>query len=1351
MSVSLDEVVGALRAALVDNQKLKQENQRLAGAATEPIAIVGMACRYPGGVRSPEDLWRLVDSGTDAVGPFPADRGWDVDALYDPDPGRRGASYVVEGGFLDGAGDFDPDFFGISPREALAMDPQQRLLLETAWEAFERAGVNPLARRGAATGVYVATSGQDYSALLAGVTDGVEGYLGTGNAAAVASGRISYALGLEGPAVTVDTACSSSLVALHLACQAVRAGECTLALAGGVAVMATPTAFVEFSRQRGLATNGRCKSFAAAADGTGWAEGVGMLLVERLADAQAAGHPVLAVVRGSAVNQDGASSGLTAPNGPAQQRVIKQALASGNLTAADVDAVEAHGTGTTLGDPIEAQALLATYGAGPDRAEPLWLGSIKSNIGHSQAAAGVAGVIKMVQAMRYGVLPATLHVDEPTPHVDWSAGAVELLTAARPWPRADRPRRAGVSAFGIGGTNAHVIVEEASAWDVGSDPAPASACRLMPWVLSARSAEALPAQAERLLAWLDAHPDLDPVDVGYSLATTRALLPHRAVVVGTGRDELRSGLHALVGADGAGHVLRGVARPAGRLAFMFTGQGAQRPGMGREWYRAFPAFAAAFDDVVTALDPHLSRPLRDVAFAEPGTAEAALLDQTEFTQAALFAVEVALYRLVTGWGLRPQYLLGHSIGELAAAHVAGVLSLPDAAALVAARGRLMQALPDGGAMVSVRASRDEVAGHIGERVSLAAVNGPESVVLSGDEPAVLAAAGQLATAGRQTRRLRVSHAFHSARMDAMLDDFRAVAAGLTYAKPTIPIVSNVTGEVIADGEITDPEHWVRHVRSTVRFADGIRTLHEAGVATFLELGPDAPLTAMARDCLAGMDPAGFVPAARRDRPESATLLLAVAAVDLRGGGVDWSALFDSEPVGGGPRRVDLPTYAFRHQRFWPPPPRFPFGPPAGADPSELLPAPAAPDTADPVGTADPAGTADLAGTVDPAGTADRAGTLAARLSGRPAADQHQLLLDAVRGHVAAVLGHASPAGIAPDRDFLELGFDSLTALELRDALRAETGAELSATLLFDHPTPDALARHLAEVMPEVAAGGVYAPASTGGILGGLFRESRSRGNTDEYAELLVKLAQFRPTFTGPEDLAAPAAILQLAEGGDAPPLLCCCTMSLLSGPHEYARLAAGFRGLRDVYALPNPGFAAGEDLPADLDALLRVHVDTVLRTVGDGPFLLAGHSGGAIVANVLAEALERAGHPAAGVVLMDAYPTDSEVLGQWIPHLLDGMIDRDSAYTPMDDQRTTAWAGYIPFFAHWRPAPVQAPTLLVRAGEPLGEWTGDGDWRASWPYPHEVLDAPGDHFTMVAERGAELAAVLHDRLRRAGR
>ncbi|MBB5937003.1 type I polyketide synthase [Streptomyces zagrosensis] len=916
----------------------------------DEIAIVGMACRYPGDVFSPDDLWRLVADGKDVISGFPSGRGWD-EALYDPDPERTGKSYARQGGFLHDAGAFDAGFFGISPREALAMDPQQRLLLETAWEAAERTGIDPNSLYGSATGVFIGGTGLDYGPRMHDAPEGIEGHLLTGGHTSVLSGRIAYHLGLTGPAITVDTACSSSLVALHIAVRSLRQGETELALAGGVTVMATPGMFLEFSRQRGLSPDGRCKPFGAGADGTGWAEGAGLLMLERVRDAHRNGHRVLALVRGTAVNQDGASNGLTAPNGPSQQRVIHQALADARLTAGDIDAVEAHGTGTALGDPIEAEAVLATYGRNRRGAEPVFLGSLKSNVGHTQSAAGVGGIIKMVQAMRHGVLPKTLHAREPSPHVNWDTGAVALLTEARQWPRTGRPRRAVVSSFGISGTNAHVVIEEPPAAPgpharraasygaqptdpaTSSEPAQPAVPPLpsgpVPWLVSARSDGALRQQAARLREFLTDRPNASPADIGYSLVTTRTGYEQRAIITGADRADFHAGLDALAQGRTSPNVAREAASRPGATAFLFTGQGAQRVGMGRELYASYPVFAQALDAVCAALDPHLERPLREVIFTSEHTSRAtdeevagpvedAALHQTTYTQPALFAFEVALFRLLEHHGLRPGALAGHSIGELAAAHAAGVLPLADAAVLVAARGRLMQAAPAGGAVIAIEAGEAEVLRSLAEyadRLSIAAVNGPASVVISGDADAAAAVAGTWRERGRKTHRLRVSRAFHSRHMDPVLDQFRAVAATLDYRAPTCPLVSTVTGRLVTAAEVASPDYWVRQIRGTVRFLDAVRLLEERGTTIFVEVGPDAILTAMATDSFTG-SAATAIALLRAGRPEPETLVMGLARAHARGASVDWATFFP------GAHRVELPTYAFQRAHYWlAPPPR----------------------------------------------------------------------------------------------------------------------------------------------------------------------------------------------------------------------------------------------------------------------------------------------------------------------------------------------------------------------------------------------------------------------------------------------
>ncbi|QLH24136.1 type I polyketide synthase [Streptomyces sp. Rer75] len=898
-----------LKLATTDLRQARRRLDELEAKESEPIAIVGMGCRFPGGVRSPEELWDLVAGGVDAVSDFPLDRGWDAEDLYDPDPDRQGKTYAREGGFLYDAAEFDPDFFGMSPREALATDPQQRLLLETSWEAMERASVDPRSLRGSRTGVFAGVMYNDYASRLGTAPDGFEGHIGNGSAGSVASGRISYTFGFEGPAITVDTACSSSLVALHLAVRSLRSGECTLALAGGVTVMSSPTIYVEFSRQRALSPDGRCKSFSDAADGAGWAEGVGMLLLERLSDARANGHPVLAVVRGSAVNQDGASSGLTVPNGPSQQRVVRAALANAGVAATDVDAVEAHGTGTTLGDPIEAQALLATYGQGRGEGQPLWLGSLKSNIGHAQAAAGVAGVIKMVQAMRHGVLPQTLHVDEPSSKVDWSAGAVELLTEAREWPEAEgRPRRAGVSSFGVSGTNAHVILEQAPEAEAvrKADGAPVA----VPWVVSGRGVEALRGQAARLLARVEGDAGLSPVDVGWSLASGRAVLENRAVVVAGDRDGLASGLAALARGEEAPGLVTGAAAGAGeRVVFVFPGQGSQWAGMAQGLLDGSPVFAERIAECAAALAGFVDWDLEGVLRQKP---DAPSLDRVDVVQPVSWAVMVSLAALWRSYGIEPAAVVGHSQGEIAAACVAGALSLEDGARVVALRSQAIAGgLAGRGGMASVALPLDEVESRLERwagRLEVAALNGPTSVVVAGEPGALDELVAECEAAEVRIRRIAVDYASHTSHVELIEDELAKVLAEVRPQTSQVPFFSTVTGDWLDTTEL-DAGYWYRNLRQTVRFQTAVETLAEQEYEAFIEVSSHPVLTMSVQDIA---DSAVVTGTLRRDDGGLDRFLTSLAEVWVQGVEVDWARAFENT----GASRVDLPTYAFQRRRYW---------------------------------------------------------------------------------------------------------------------------------------------------------------------------------------------------------------------------------------------------------------------------------------------------------------------------------------------------------------------------------------------------------------------------------------------------
>ena len=927
----------------------------LARSGEDLVAIVGMSCRYPGGVGSAQELWELVASGSDAIGGFPTDRGWDLEHLYDPDPSVQGKSYAREGGFLYDAPLFDAAFFGISPREALAMDPQQRLLLEAAWEAFEDAEIDPEELRETATGVFAGISSQDYTMLGGGSIPGsLEGFFSTGISTSAVSGRVAYTFGFEGPAVTVDTACSSSLVALHLACQALRGGECSLALAGGVTVLSWPSLFIDFARLRGLARDGRCKAFADAADGAGFSEGVGVVLLERLSDAQREGHRILGVVRGSALNQDGASNGLSAPNGPSQQRVIAQALANAGLSPGDVNVVEAHGTGTTLGDPIEAQALLAAYGGERPSGQPVWLGSVKSNIGHAQAAAGMAGVIKMLMAMRHSSLPPTLHIDEPSSHVDWSTGAVELLTETVPWARGERPRRAGVSSFGISGTNAHVILEEppvpgrsagdGSAGDEApageessGEDAPVLGGEVVPWALSGRGSGSLLAQSERLFEHLGAHPEVAAGDVGLSLAA-RPTLNRRAVVVGAHSGAMQRGL-GLLGrgepgvsvvegtADGLGaaRVIEGVAAIETGAVFVFSGQGGQWLGMGRELLRDSPAFARELARCDEALAPHVGWSLLALLRGEEGAPELSFgegdaeLPRVNVVQPALFGVMVALAGLWRACGVQPSAVVGHSQGEIAAAHVAGALSLKDAARVVAVRSRLLVGLMGRGGMVSVALPAAEVEPWLertGGAVSIAALNGPRSVVVSGERRALDGLLAELVAAGVRAREVPVGYASHSAQIDEVREELLEGCAGIEPVTAGVPFYSTVTDGFLDTARL-DAEYWFANLRQPVLLERAVRGLLDRGQRAFVEVGPHPVLTVGLQETVEDAlgDAAGNVVIAatlRRDDGGLERFLTSLGEVWVRGVDVDWGAVFAGSPA----RRVGLPAYAFQRERYW---------------------------------------------------------------------------------------------------------------------------------------------------------------------------------------------------------------------------------------------------------------------------------------------------------------------------------------------------------------------------------------------------------------------------------------------------
>lgn len=1015
---SHEELHTYLKQAVLELEKTRRRLREIEEKASEPIAIVGMACRYPGGVSSPADLWRAVSQGCDLVSGPPADRGWDLENTDGAD------SHIA--GFVDEVTAFDADFFGISTREAAVMDPQQRLALEASWEAFERAGIDPAAAPADETGVFLGMAsfvGTHSEGPVNGEQDSSLPFAFSGKASSMAAGRVSYFLGFNGPAITMDTACSSSLTAIHQAVQSLRSGECPLALAGGVTVM-TPQRLSGLRGGVGSAADGRCKSFAASADGSGWGEGVGMLLLERLSDAQHNQHPVLAVIRGSAVNHDGSSNRAGAPNRLAQQRVIRRALANAGLDASQVDVVEAHSTGTPLGDLTEVEALIETYGRHRPEGRPLWLGSLKSNINHTLAAAGVGGVIKMVESMRHSVIPQTLHSGEPTPFVDWSSGGVALVTEAQPWPQRDDARRAGVSAFGISGVNAHVIVEEAPRQIATVGDAPEFSRDELPvfsWILSAKSEAALPMQAARLVAHLDENPGFDAADIGLSLATTRTQFTHRAVIVGRDNEELLAGLRSLAAGAASAEVVHGVAESSTKTAVMFPGEGAQSVGMGQQLYASFPQYAKVFDEVCSIFDELLGTSLQDVVFAEAGSEAAELLNQPAYAQPALFAFEVALYRLAESWGLRPDFVMGHSLGEVTAAYVAGVWSLADACELVAERGRLLQSIPVDESMLAVEATEGDVLPFLREfpGCSVVAIDSATSLTISGDHASLTRLAEKLEVNGMQTKRMGLSHPLHSANLEPLIPEFAAVCRRLTYQTPTIGVVSAVTGGILTADQLTTPQYWVDQLQQPAGFAEAVQWAQSnGGVGNFLEVGPGADLTARI-----DAESSNVTPLLWQTLEETSSFVSGLATLFVHGTSIDWSAGY----ADAGARRIELPTYAFQRRSL------------ASAAPaSAIVPASVA---------------------------ATPNSTIATTPKVHRSESREPLRTATERTLAAAIEQILGVSDVGRDERFVALGGDSVSAMQLAHRMHA-ANLPLNPQLIFEHPTLGELAAALDELAVE---------------------------------------------------------------------------------------------------------------------------------------------------------------------------------------------------------------------------------------------------------------------------------------------
>lgn len=1289
------------------------------GSINEPVAVIGVGCRFPGDIDGPERLWDFLTEKKCAITAYP-DRGF-----------TNAGTFAESGGFLKDVAGFDNRFFDIPPDEALRMDPQQRLLLEVSWEALEHAGIIPESLRLSRTGVFVGVSSTDYVRLVsASAQQKSTIWDNTGGSSSIIANRISYFLDIQGPSIVIDTACSSSLVAVHLACRSLSTWDCDIALVGGTNVLISPEPWGGFREAGILSQTGCCHAFDKSADGMVRGEGCGVIVLQRLSDARLEGRRILAILTGSAVNQDGKSNGIMAPNPSAQIGVLENACKSARVDPLEIGYVEAHGTGTSLGDRIEAHALGMVFGRKRPGSGPLMIGSIKPNIGHLEGAAGIAGLIKAVLMVERGSLLPSGGFTEPNPAIPFTELGLRVVDELQEWPVvAGRPRRAGVSSFGFGGTNAHVIVEEAGS--VGADTVSGradvggSGGGVVAWVISGKTASALAAQAGRLGRYVRARPALDVVDVGYSLVSTRSVFDHRAVVVGQTRDELLAGLAGVVAGRPEAGVVCGVGKPAGKTAFVFAGQGSQWLGMGSELYAAYPVFAEALDAVVDELDRHLRYPLRDVIWGH----DQDLLNTTEFAQPALFAVEVALYRLLMSWGVRPGLVLGHSVGELAAAHVAGALCLPDAAMLVAARGRLMQALPAGGAMFAVQAREDEVAPMLGHDVSIAAVNGPASVVISGAHDAVSAIADRLRGQGRRVHRLAVAHAFHSALMEPMIAEFTAVAAELSVGLPTIPVISNVTGQLVAD-DFASADYWARHIRAVVRFGDSVRSAHCAGASRFIEVGPGGGLTSLIEASLADAQIVS-VPTLRKDRPEPVSVMTAAAQGFVSGMGLDWASVFS----GYRPKRVELPTYAFQHQKFW------------------LAPAPSVsdPTAAGQIGASD--GGAELLASSG----------FAARLAGRSADEQLAAAIEVVCEHAAAVLGRDGAAGLDAGQAFADSGFNSLSAVELRNRITAVTAVTLPATAIFDHPTPTELAQYLITQIDGHGSSAAAAanPAERIDALTDVFLQACDAGRDADGWKMVALASNTRERMSSPVRNNVSKNVALLADGISDVVVICIPTLTVLSDQREYRDIANAMTGRHSVYSLTLPGFDSSDALPQNADMIVETVSNAIIDVVGGScRFVLSGYSSGGVLAYALCSHLSvKHQRNPLGVALIDTY-LPSQIAN---PSMNEGFSPNDTGkglsrevirvarmLNRLTATRLTAAATYAAIFQAWEPGRSMAPVLNIVAKDRIATVENLREerinrWRtAAAEAAYSVAEVPGDHFGMMSTSSEAIATEIHD-------